>query len=260
MLTTLKRYLGKLAHLSPASVYELLSAPGLIPMRVNAPAPLDPIAAALRLLPDLTIEQATQFQRELLGNHVFFDALNRAMFATRERRIRWTPWNEFLYITVRSLQPRVMIETGVFDGQSSAVTLLAMQDNDAGLLVSIDLPATDTISGSTHLMRESSLPMGRLPGWLIPDSLRARHRLELGDARELLPRFCREYHPFDIFMHDSLHTHEHMSFEYMTAWPHLRAGGLLLSDDIMWNAAFHNFCRAAHKRYVVVNGFGATCK
>ena len=57
-------------------------------------------------------------------------------------------------------------------------------------------------------------------------------------------------------------TFEHMYFEYMTAWPYLKEGGILVSDDIFWNAAFHKFCREQHRSYWYVRncGFGATRK
>ncbi len=138
-------------------------------------------------------------------------------------------------------RPEIVFETGVFDGQSSV--LQALEDNGAGRLVSVDLPATSTVDGSTQCMRESSLPAGCDPGWAIADRLRGRQRLILGDSKEWLPRLFTEHPTVDIFIHDSLHTFEHMYFEYSLAWRHLPPGGLLLSDDIFWSAAFHRFCR-----------------
>jgi hypothetical protein len=45
----------------------------------------------------------------------------------------------------------------------------------------------------------------------------------------------------DIFIHDSEHSYENMMFEYMTAWDHLKEGGILLSDDTNLNKAFSDF-------------------
>jgi len=42
-------------------------------------------------------------------------------------------------------------------------------------------------------------------------------------------------------IHDSLHTYEHMLWEFRQAYPHLPAGGLLFSDDAKWNSAFPEF-------------------
>ena len=49
------------------------------------------------------------------------------------------------------------------------------------------------------------------------------------------------------------HTYDHMLFEYRMAWPHLRAGGILLSDDTDWNAAFAEFAAAVQSSPVMFN-------
>ena len=95
---------------------------------------------------------------------------------------------------------------------------------------------------------------------LTADYLRGLHELHLGDSRELLPRLLARYPRIDLFFHDSLHTFEHMSFAYHTAWPHLTDGGILASDDILWNTAFAKFCRGKGKRYVRVGAAGAVRK
>ena len=65
--------------------------------------------------------------------------------------------------------------------------------------------------------------------------------MRLGDARELLPRLLAELKSLDVFIHDSLHTYEHMKFEYEQAYPYLRQDGILISDDALWNPAFREF-------------------
>ena len=109
-------------------------------------------------------------------------------------------------------------------------------------------------------MPETTLPLGCRPGWIVPDCLREKYHLALGDSRELLPQLLRMHPKIDIFFHDSLHTFEHMYFEFTTSWPHLSDGGLLLSDDILWNRAFHRFCHEMGKQYVRLEGFGAVRK
>jgi predicted O-methyltransferase YrrM len=47
----------------------------------------------------------------------------------------------------------------------------------------------------------------------------------------------------DIFIHDSLHTYEHMIWEFEASYPSLRVGGLLFADDALWNHAFSDFAR-----------------
>lgn len=123
------------------------------------------------------------------------------------------------FAVVRLVRPKVVVETGVHDGLSSSLILSALSRNGSGILVSIDLPSTD-------------LPIGVIgPGWLVPQELKDRWRLHLGDARELLPKVLRAHSPVDIFIHDSDHLRPHQEFELRTAKQFLADPGLLLCDD-----------------------------
>jgi predicted O-methyltransferase YrrM len=135
------------------------------------------------------------------------------------------------YAAVRALAPRCIVETGVANGVSSSYLLLALDKNGHGQLHSIGLndPAF--------------LPPGAEPGWLVPPWLRSSWRIHIGDAREILPAVLSKLDGIDIFIHDSLHTYDHMSWEFETAYPALRRGGLLFSDDALWNDAFNDFAR-----------------
>jgi len=133
------------------------------------------------------------------------------------------------YIAVRAFQPETVVETGVANGVSSAYLLLALQKNGNGKLYSIELG--DPIY----------LPQGKPPGWVVPDWLKESWALLIGDSRELLPMLLQELGSIDVFIHDSLHTYDQMLWEYRTAFPFIRPGGLLLSDDAEWNPAFHQF-------------------
>jgi predicted O-methyltransferase YrrM len=238
----------------------VITQPGLIPAKLAAPASIAATKALTRLMPELAIEDVQEWRNALLHNGHFLGALNERFATHRSRHVLHSEWREFLYLAVRALKPEVFIETGVFDGLSTAVILQAIRDNDRGQLVSIDLPAVDTIQGATNCMLETMLPTGCQPGWAVPDDLRDRWRLELGDARELLPALLSEFSKIDVFFHDSLHTFDHQMFEYTTAWPHIREGGLLVSHDIFWSPAFHRFSRRHSRAYVRVEGFGAIRK
>jgi hypothetical protein len=123
------------------------------------------------------------------------------------------------YAIVRLLKPNVVLETGVHDGLSSTLILRAMSLNCRGSLLSIDLPSLD-------------LPINvDGPGWLVPEELKSRWYLNIGDARLLLPRLSHEYAPIDVFIHDSDHSSEFQNFEYRTVRPFLSTAGLLLTDD-----------------------------
>jgi predicted O-methyltransferase YrrM len=44
-----------------------------------------------------------------------------------------------------------------------------------------------------------------------------------------------------LFYHDSDHTYDHMMFEFRHALRKLTPGGLIVADDISWNAAMWDF-------------------
>jgi predicted O-methyltransferase YrrM len=135
------------------------------------------------------------------------------------------------YASIRALRPELVVETGVANGVSSSYLLLALHKNGKGMLHSIEVGDP------------SYLPAACSPGWIVPDELRSHWTLHLGDARDLLPELLRQLGEVDVFIHDSLHTDEHMRFEFTEAYPHLRNGGLLIADDAMWNRAFPDFAR-----------------
>lgn len=252
--------LSKICKLSPYDVWVLARRPGLLVTLPFRPASSTSTSAAVQLFPQRSRAEIDELYLEFLGLDQLFGEMNRAMVRWRKRHVHLIGWNAFLYMLVRLSKPDIFVETGVFDGQSSCFILEAMERNQSGNLVSIDLPATNQIVGSTHCMLESSLPKGLQPGWLVPDRLRGRYDLRLGDAKELLPRVLDEFRQIDIFFHDSLHTYEHMLFEFNTAWPHLRDGGFLISDDIHWNSSFHVFASRVSRKYLRVECFGALKK
>jgi predicted O-methyltransferase YrrM len=136
-----------------------------------------------------------------------------------------TTLGRLCYLACRQLRPRVVVETGVAYGVTSAYILQALDDNGFGELHSIDLP-----------------PLGRdaesYVGYFIPTQLKNRWRLRTGSSRNVLPRVLSEQESIDVFVHDSLHTYRHMKWEFQSALRSLRPGGLLISDDIEVNRAF----------------------
>ena len=259
-----RQFLRKLLNVTATQCWALVSKPWKIPM-IFSISPLRSHSEAIcALFPDLPLSIVEECRLEFLRNHAFFTELNKNLVEKRHRRIN-SEEREFLYMAVRFTKPHIVFETGVFDGESSAVILQALHDNGHGVLVSIDLPATKMdLKGTTRPIKEVTLPPRCQPGWVIPDYLRGRHRLVLGDSKELLGPLFKEYPTIDVFFHDSLHTFDHQYFEYKTAYPHLSEGGFLLSDDIFWSPAFHKFCREHKKKYVCVGnfiyGFGAVKK
>jgi predicted O-methyltransferase YrrM len=128
------------------------------------------------------------------------------------------------YDLCRTLRPEVVIETGVAYGVTSAYILRALAENNKGLLHSIDLPplAPDA---------------RKFVGHFVPSELRTRWALHFGSSKKLLPLLLGFAAP-DLFIHDSLHTYRHMSWEFRTALLALRPGGAIIADDIEQNRAF----------------------
>jgi hypothetical protein len=141
------------------------------------------------------------------------------------------------YMAIRAFQPETVVETGVANGVSSAHILLALQKNGRGILHSVGLNDPQF------------LPDGKPLGWIVPESLKSRWNLLIGDSRGLLPSLLANLGTIDVFIHDSLHTYDHMLWEYRTAFTHLRPGGLLFSDDAAWNSAFPQFCHEVAARH-----------
>src|SRR5215469_15928585 len=83
---------------------------------------------------------------------------------------------------------------------------------------------------SSKLDDPEYLPAGKSLDWIVPEYLRSRWKLMVGDARDLLPKLLADVASIDVFVHDSLHTYNHMLWEYRSVYPHLRQGGLLVSE------------------------------
>lgn len=173
-----------------------------------------------------------------------------------------------LYATVRKLQPEVVVETGVASGRSSAAILLALEENKKGKLISIDL--AEFYEGeepeyyqNQHGVSElkAYIPKDKKVGWMVPESLRGRWQLVIGDSNVELPKIFAEHPIIDVFYHDSDHSYETMKHEFALAWPQVRPGGVLFADDIRWNKSWEEFVAANPKgKPYVYRSFGALKK
>ncbi|MBN1237954.1 MAG: class I SAM-dependent methyltransferase [Gammaproteobacteria bacterium] len=152
------------------------------------------------------------------------------------------------------MKPRVVVETGVLYGASSAHILDALDRNGEGTLYSIDLECD---------------PYEPPHDFFVPSRLQERWRLILGDSRRRLPVLLRQLGTIDHFHHDSLHTAEHMHWEFETAFAHLPIGGVLTSDDVLVSHslreigrpnAFAEFCRSKPVRWATFGNVGIAVK
>jgi predicted O-methyltransferase YrrM len=167
---------------------------------------------------------------------------------------------QFLYWIVRRLKPRMILQTGVSNGLSSAFMMLALAKNGAeGRLHLIDVPAifnpADPAWTRSGTVYGFVIPEGKSSGWMIPDRYRDRCTVEIGDAKVLLPAAVDRLDRVDMFYHDSDHSYDHMTFEFEQAWRKLAPGAVVVADDIAWNASLWEF--ADRHRLPSFNYFGS---
>lgn len=153
---------------------------------------------------------------------------------TRYSRIRLTyPENwkigentsMFLYVGIREIKPKVVVETGVANGHSTYFILNALKRNGQGILNSIDvknnvgglLSSDEKENWGLHIIEK---PMNR---------------------RKSLTMISKNIGDIDIFIHDSVHFYYWQMFEYEIFLPKIRKGGFLLSDDVDSSYAFLDF-------------------
>jgi predicted O-methyltransferase YrrM len=155
-----------------------------------------------------------------------------------------------IYATVRTLEPRIVVETGVCNGVSTTTILSAMEANGFGELHSIDYPlrADESLEEfRDETFREyggAAIPSDKSPGWIVPEEYQHRWELHLGKSQELLPDILSTHADdgLDLFLHDSEHSLLCQAFEFELVWPRLNSGGLLLADDTGWSRAWEAFC------------------
>ena len=140
-----------------------------------------------------------------------------------------------LYSICRAIKPKKIFETGVANGLSSTIFLLALAKNEIGTLFSIDI-SSDNIKSKKGA---TALPSGKKVGWLIPQVLRKNWQFNVGDSKKILPSLLKQQNYCDIFFHDSDHSYDYMMWEFETVRPFIKK--MIISDDISRNSAFDDF-------------------
>jgi len=147
------------------------------------------------------------------------------------------------YALIRKYSIKIIVETGVSMGWSSFMILEALNRQKKGSLYSIDL-------NDSKMVKEN----GGV-GYLVPSNFKKRWSLIIGDSKQNLEKLLHSLNQIDMFIHDSEHSDEHMSFEYNTAWKYLRKDGILCSDDINHSDAFKDFTSIHEKEISDLNTF-----
>ena len=201
-----------------------------------------------------------EFYEELLNDRDFLNSINKRIVEIRDKwgfnkgifamptinSIDWFAFERVLiYVLIRYLKPKRVLETGVYYGGNTAFALQALARNQEGKLVSIDYPDSEIrLKGSSEarhsLVGDSELYESRLrPGFMVPLSLYQHWELIEGDSLRVIPDL---QYAFDLYIHDSDHSMPFLSRELAAAWEKLSDRALVLVDDIDWSNAFFAFC------------------
>jgi hypothetical protein len=136
-----------------------------------------------------------------------------------------------IWLLVRHLKPKNVVETGVAHGVTSRFILEALERNGTGHLWSIDRPPMEP-----EWKQQIGIAVG--------DGFRNRWTYITGSSRRRLPDLLAMLGQIDVFIHDSLHSERNVRFEIDRAWVVLRPGGAIVVDDIDLNRGFDSFGQA----------------
>lgn len=146
----------------------------------------------------------------------------RRICADQPRLARRYGW----YAIVRALQPELVVETGTALGLGSCVIAAALLKNGHGRLATIDI---DDDSG--HLIGE---PWAEVVDQHVGSSIDVLEKLQ----------------DVDMFLHDSLHTHEYETKELTAVEPNLRPGAVVLSDNAHDSTALSEWAERNGRQYL----------
>lgn len=151
---------------------------------------------------------------------------------------------DLLFSLARSISARRIVETGVAFGWSSLVLLLAIADRERDSIVcSVDLP---------YLRHWTTSWVGAA----VPRSLHSRWRLFRMADRQGLPKALQAAYPVDLAHYDSDKSISGRQYGYSTIWGSLRAGGIIVSDDVGDNLAFKEFAAMVARHPIIVEHDG----
>lgn len=174
-----------------------------------------------------------KYHEEILHDIKFNEHITESIAQTGRTNYGQMIGGPELYTVIRAVKPVNIIETGVAAGISSAFILQALENNNKGMLYSIDLPNYEAIYCPKVKKEPSAILSSKIkPGFVIPNKLKKRWVLKIGKSSEVLPKLLRHLNKIDLFLHDSEHTYENMTFEFNSTWNYLSKGGVLLSHDI----------------------------
>jgi hypothetical protein len=143
----------------------------------------------LRFTSELT-EQPDQVMKryvdEIRNDGKFQSKIEDILNQTEERpgKIQHN-YREICYAVIRQNAPKYVVETGVYDGLSSAYILRALERNSGdGTLISIDI--------NDDVILPSDIPNVRC-GWIVPQQFTDNWDLRIGDSVEELSTVLKQF-------------------------------------------------------------------
>ena len=207
-------------------------------IKVNVFAAIHPTGVRLKIKPDLTGKESLLEYLECSAQEMndAFSSAQKVIEYIHKRLGESNYWQVsyaelgWLYAGVYTMRGPFIAETGVGPG-STTTAILEASRAFRGKLFSFDL-------GIKYGESED-----RPVGFIVPEDLKDRWTLVLGDTRETLSGKLSYFGPFDVFFHDSEHTYDHVTFELETAYANLRKKFLIVVDNFDWTEAPADFAK-----------------
>ncbi len=190
-------------------------------------AALDRIVRLTRIRP----AELQQYRRDLRASSLPDTLLERGAGLAFTREL---PQGALLYLLVRAARPKVVIETGVRPGYSTAWILAGLSENGSGTLTSL---GPGPVAGRSTGVQDVGV------GQFVPPSLRSRWTLALGNTPDRVRELLASAGRVDLFLYDNGPDLARARFELRAAWETLSPEGVLLAHHIDANVAWSELCQ-----------------
>jgi predicted O-methyltransferase YrrM len=160
-----------------------------------------------------------------LREHITHSTAKSARRGLADREVRYgrrVGW----YAITRALRPTTVVETGTDKGLGSCVFATALMRNGNGRLITIDVNPDS--------------------GYLVTDRYRDVVERRIGDSVTELEQLKTT---IDLFLHDSLHTHDHEMNELRAVQAKLSTRAIVLSDNAHESDALAHWAEQSHRTF-----------
>jgi predicted O-methyltransferase YrrM len=147
-----------------------------------------------------------------------------------------------LYFLTRLINPKIVVETGVAAGWSSAALLTALKNNGGnGKLFSSDFPYFRMKNPERYI------------GFVVDDELKKNWNLLIDGDRNSIPEIARRIagDKIGLFHYDSDKSYAGRRFAFETLAPHMADDAVIIFDDIQDNFHFRDWAENKNKPWRV---------